>query len=61
MDREIFRYYRSLANRFLKERLKGHMFHTSVDYEEVQVEGSKEPLFKRVTSTYVKPKEDAKV
>jgi hypothetical protein len=52
MDYELFSYYRKLANKFNKTKLKGAMFFTSVDYVPV---GDKS--FRRVTDTYRKKDE----
>lgn len=54
MDFNLYKYYRALANRFRKERLKGELVHESVHYIELGKD-----KFKRVGNTYIKPKEDA--
>jgi hypothetical protein len=54
IGQEMFKYYRYLANKWLKGRLKGTMFHISSDV--VPIEGTKQ--FKKVTKTYYKSKEN---
>lgn len=55
MDYNIFKYYRKLANNYVKVYLKGKYKHVSSWIE--PVEGTKE--FIRKTSTYIKPIENA--
>ena len=52
----IFKYYRSLANDWLKKRKKGYLFHESIKFEENDKE-----KFRKISNTYVKSKENAKV
>jgi hypothetical protein len=49
MDYELFSYYRKLAKGYLKAKLKGTMFFTSVDYIP-----QSDKTYKRVTDTYKK-------
>jgi len=49
----IFKYYRSLANDWLKKRKKGYLFHESIKFEEIGKD-----KFRKISNTYVKPKEN---
>ena len=50
MDYELFSYYRKLANKFNKVKLKGKMIFTSVDYVPQE-----DKTYKRVTDIYRNP------
>lgn len=56
MNFVIFKYYRKLANDWLKKRKRGYLFHESIKIEEIDKE-----KFKRISNTYVKSKENAKI
>lgn len=62
MPYQMFRAVRSELSKATKQRLKGTMFHVSSWLEEIPEENVSEdkiePKYRRVTKTYIKPKED---